>query len=172
LSEASASRLVTVGGANRYPIWSADSQWVSFQSDREGELGIWWQRADGSGAAERLTKPDKGVAQIPDSWSPVDQKFSFTAIKGMESSVWIFSLQDKKATLFAQMPSANLRWSAFPRTATGSPTNPTKREEIKSGCNPFPLPARSISLWLAVILSGHEIKRNFSLTLVQDKSRV
>jgi hypothetical protein len=106
-------RQLTVGGANRYPIWSADSQYVAFQSDREGDLGIWWQRADGSSKAVRLTKPDQGVTHIPDSWSLVEQKFSFTAIKGSEAAVWIYSLQDKKETVFAQMPGVLIRWSAF-----------------------------------------------------------
>jgi len=113
LAGTSAIRQLTVGGANRYPIWSADSQRVAFQSDREGDLGIFWQRADGSGTAEHLTKPDQGVTHIPDSWSPDSQKFSFTAAKGTEAAVWIYSLQDKKTALFAQMPSAALHWSAF-----------------------------------------------------------
>jgi eukaryotic-like serine/threonine-protein kinase len=113
LAGTSAIRQLTVGGVNRYPIWSADNQRVAFQSDREGDLAIFWQRADGSGTAERLTKPERGVAHIPDSWSPESPRFSFTAIKGPESTVRIYSLQDKKDTLFAQMPSAGLRWSAF-----------------------------------------------------------
>jgi len=114
LAGTSAIRQLTVGGANRYPIWSADSQRVAFQSDREGDFGVFWQRADGSGTAERLTKPEQGVTHIPDSWSPDSQKFSFTAAKGnTEAALWIYSLQDKKTALFAQMPSAALHWSAF-----------------------------------------------------------
>src|SRR5262249_3274759 len=51
LSGAAAPRRLTLPGtgSNRYPIWSAESQRVAFQSDREGDLGIWWQRADGNG---------------------------------------------------------------------------------------------------------------------------
>jgi Tol biopolymer transport system component len=56
-------RQLTFGGRNRFPIWSADGQHVAFQSDREGDLGIFWQRADGTGAAERLTKPDQGTCR-------------------------------------------------------------------------------------------------------------
>jgi eukaryotic-like serine/threonine-protein kinase len=51
-------RRLTFGGKNRAPVWSPDGQWIAFQSDREGDLAIFRQRADGSGAAERLTKPD------------------------------------------------------------------------------------------------------------------
>ena len=52
---------LTLGGKNRFPIWTADGQRVAFQSDREGDLGIFWQRADGSDAAQRLTKPDRAL---------------------------------------------------------------------------------------------------------------
>jgi serine/threonine-protein kinase len=113
LSGNTEARQLTSGGANRYPIWSPDSQRVIFQSDREGDLGLFWQKADGSGQAERLTKPEMGVAHIPDSPSP-NQMFSFTSSKSAgESSVWIYSLADKKEKVFHQVPSANARWSAF-----------------------------------------------------------
>ncbi len=108
-----APRQLTVGGTNRYPIWSADGERVAFQSDREGDLGIFWQKADGTGTAERLTKPEQGVGHIPDSWSPDGASFSFTLFKGSEASVWIFSLKDKKATVFAQAPSTFIGRSAF-----------------------------------------------------------
>ena len=65
-----APRRLTFEGANRYPIWLADGERVAFQSDREGDLGIFSQRADGTGPVERLTTPDQGVAHIPDSVSP------------------------------------------------------------------------------------------------------
>src|SRR5262249_53981474 len=42
-------RQLTLSGKNRFPIWTADGERVAFQSDREGDLGIWWHRADGSG---------------------------------------------------------------------------------------------------------------------------
>jgi Tol biopolymer transport system component len=115
LSGAAAPRRLTLPGtgANRYPIWSSDNLRVAFQSDREGDLGIWWQPADGSGVAERLTKPDKGITHVPDSWSPDGQHFSFTEEKDNHSAVWTYSLQDKKATLFAEMGGASFNWSVF-----------------------------------------------------------
>src|SRR4029078_6935995 len=108
-----APRQLTLGGANRYPVWSADGQRVAFQSDREGDLGIFWQKADGTGTAERLTRPEKGIAHIPDSWSQDAKRFSYTAVKGSEGAVWIFSLQDKKATVFAEKAGAFVGRSAF-----------------------------------------------------------
>jgi len=113
LSGKTAPRRLTFQGANRYPIWSPDGERVAFQSDREGDLGIFWQRADGSGSAERLTKPDKGVDHIPDSFSPDGQQLSFTAAQGGTASVWTFSLRDRKATLFAESPSTRSEASEF-----------------------------------------------------------
>ena len=113
LSGEHAPNRLTQTGANRYPIWSADGEWVAFQSDREGDLGIWRQRADGTGTAERLTKPEKGAAHIPDSWSPDNQRFLFTEVKGNTSSVWTYSLQDKKSTVYAEAPQSRLGMSVF-----------------------------------------------------------
>ena len=106
-------RRLTFGGKNRFPIWSADGQRVAFQSDREGDLGIFWQRADGSGAAERLTKPDQGTSHVPESWSPKGERFLFGVTKGSSVSLWTFSLQDKKATQFADVQSPNPINAAF-----------------------------------------------------------
>jgi eukaryotic-like serine/threonine-protein kinase len=114
VSGAIAPRQLTVSGANRFPVWSADGEWIAYQSDREGDLGMFRQRADGTGTAQRLTKPEQGVAHIPDSWSHDGQNLSFTAVKSAtEAAVWIYSLNDKKATVFAQAESKNIARSAF-----------------------------------------------------------
>ena len=65
LSGASAIRRLTIGGRNRFPVWTAEGERITFQSDREGDLGIFWQRADGATPAERLTTAEKGAAQVP-----------------------------------------------------------------------------------------------------------
>jgi serine/threonine-protein kinase len=112
LGGSQALRQLTVGGSNRFPIWSADGTRVTFQSDREGDAGIFWQRADGRGEAERLTTTEAGVAHIPDSWSKAGE-LSFTAVKGSEGAVWIFSLKSKTSTVFAEAQSALIARSAF-----------------------------------------------------------
>jgi serine/threonine-protein kinase len=92
-------RLTLSGGKNRFPIWNKEGDRVAFQSDREGDLGIWWQREDGSGMAERLTKAEPDEAHIPNSWSRADHDtFLFTISKADKYSVWAYSLKDKKAT--------------------------------------------------------------------------
>jgi serine/threonine-protein kinase len=67
LSQTNAPKRLTFEGSNRYPVWSPDGERIAFQSDREADLGIFWQRADGSGTAERLTKPENDVAHVPAS---------------------------------------------------------------------------------------------------------
>src|SRR5262249_13425276 len=85
----------------------------AFQSDREGDLSIFWQRADGNGVAERLTKADQGTSHVPESWSPKAERFLFGVTKGSSVSLWTFSLPDKKATPFADVQSQNPTNAAF-----------------------------------------------------------
>jgi serine/threonine protein kinase len=61
---------ITFAGKNRFPVWTADSRRVTFQSDRDGDHGIFWQVADGSSNAERLTTAAAGERHIPESWHP------------------------------------------------------------------------------------------------------
>jgi dipeptidyl aminopeptidase/acylaminoacyl peptidase len=53
------------------------------------------------------------IAHFPDSWAPDGQRFSYTAEKGNTASVWVYSLKDQKATLFAEAPDSFLGWSVF-----------------------------------------------------------
>jgi Tol biopolymer transport system component len=128
----SSPRQLTVGGRNRYPIWSADGKRVAFQSDREGDLGIWWQRADGKGPAERLTTPEPQMSHVPESWSPKHNTFLFSSVTigGRGTSLWTYSLQDRKLEPFggvrlsvAMLPSAVFsddgRWVAYLSDETG-----------------------------------------------------
>jgi serine/threonine-protein kinase len=41
---------------DRVPVWSADGQRLIFSSDRTGAANLFWQAADGTGTAERLTE--------------------------------------------------------------------------------------------------------------------
>jgi serine/threonine-protein kinase len=122
LSGTSSTRRLTFEGQghNRFPVWSADSQRVAFQSDREGDFGIFWQRADGTGTAERLTKPDEGASHIPESWAPDGERFLYNAGKGGATSLWVFSLKERKAVRFGAVESPA-------RTLTGAVFSPDGR---------------------------------------------
>jgi serine/threonine-protein kinase len=133
LSGATAMRRLTVGGRNRYPIWSSDGKRVAFQSDREGDLGIFWQRADGTGPAERLTTPEPLTSHVPESWAPNGDRFLFSSVPNgaAGASLWTYSLQDRKVegfggvrTSVAILPNAvyspDGRWVAYVSDETGS----------------------------------------------------
>jgi eukaryotic-like serine/threonine-protein kinase len=129
LSGASSIRQLTFGGQNRFPVWTADGQRVAFQSDREGDLGIFWQRADGTDTAQRLTKPDRGISHIPESWSRTEDRFLFGASTGSSFSLWTFSVPDRRAEPFSQVRSVlplnavfspDGRWVAYSTAESGS----------------------------------------------------
>ena len=105
LSGRTAMRKLTFEGRNRWPAWSRNSRYVAFQSDREGDFAIFQQRADGTGSAERLTRPEAGVSHLPESWSPVTDVLLFTATKNSQVSLWELTLGDRKATPIADVQS-------------------------------------------------------------------
>jgi serine/threonine-protein kinase len=115
LSGTSSLRRLTFGGNNRLPIWSADGNRVAFQSDREGDRAIFWQPVNG-GTAERLTRPEPGTSHVPESWAPRDDLFLFSATKESETTLWTFSVRERKASRFDDVSS-----SAFPSDAVFSP---------------------------------------------------
>ena len=98
LSKASAARRLTFGGANRFAEWSHDGLRVAFQSTREGDSGIWWQRADGTDTATRLTRPGPGAAHVPQSFSPDGRHLIYDEVKDGHVAVWDLSIADQKAT--------------------------------------------------------------------------
>jgi Tol biopolymer transport system component len=154
LSGVSSIRRLTIGGNNRFPVWSPDGQRVAFQSDRDGDRSIFWQRADGSGPAERITKADEGSSHVPESW-PKGDRFSFSVIKETQTSLWTYSIATKKAEPFDDVRSAALansafspdgRWLAYTAGETPAtaifvqpfPPNGSKHEIARGGVqNPF-----------------------------------
>src|SRR5262249_39839084 len=105
LSETVEPRRLTSGGRNRFPVWSADSRYVAFQSDREGDPSIFWQRSDGSAAAERLTRQEAGTTQFPESWSPRGDVLSFSAQRGARFSLRLLDVRAKKDLPFGDVES-------------------------------------------------------------------
>jgi WD40-like Beta Propeller Repeat len=97
LSSSASPRRLTFGGRNRFPVWSAGGLKVAFQSDRDGDLAIFWQRADGTDAGERLTRPEPGTSHFPNAWSPQENVLVYTVFKDSGFSVWRFSVRERKA---------------------------------------------------------------------------
>jgi eukaryotic-like serine/threonine-protein kinase len=95
LKGSSAIRRLTLSGKDRHPVWSADGQWVVFQSSREGDSGIFRQRVDGSGAIERLTRAAQGASHIPDSWSPTTDALLYSITRNDTTTLWLHRLKSK-----------------------------------------------------------------------------
>jgi serine/threonine-protein kinase len=128
LSGVNAPRRITFSGKNRLPVWSGDGQRVAFQSDREGDLGIFWQRADGAGIAERLTEAEQGASHVPESSSRDGKRLLFTVAQGSTVALWTLALDDRKATPFGDVRSnqpigaafsPDGRWVAYASTVLG-----------------------------------------------------
>src|SRR5262249_26112242 len=118
LSAASDVRRLTLTGENRHPIWSPDGLRITYQSDREGDLGLYWQRANGTGAAERLTRSEPGRGHVPDSWSPDGQTLLFETADAPRRlnpgsprsqtgpfSLWTLNLRSRRIDRFATVES-------------------------------------------------------------------
>src|SRR5262245_39413673 len=109
-----AIRQLTFEGNNGFPTWTRDGRRIAFQSDRAGDAGIFWQRADGNGPAERLTTADKGESHIPDSWSRDGDILLFSSRTETRQFVLrTFTLHDRKSAPFDDVRSSGELNSTF-----------------------------------------------------------
>jgi serine/threonine-protein kinase len=69
LATKTAPRRLTFGGVNRHPAFSPDGKRIAFQSNRDGDAGIFVMPSDGSAVPERITKPADRRSHVPQSWS-------------------------------------------------------------------------------------------------------
>jgi serine/threonine-protein kinase len=106
-------RRLTTEGSNHFPIWTGDSKRIVFQSNRDGDLGIFWQAADGSDKATRLTTAAAGEAHVPESWSPKADVLLYSVAKGPETSLWMFSQRDGKTAPWGDVHSSTPTGAAF-----------------------------------------------------------
>jgi Tol biopolymer transport system component len=142
LAGTSSIRQLSLGGRNRFPVWSDDSAHIAFQSDREGDPAIWWQRADGTDQAVRLTKPEQGHTHIPDAWSPKGDALLFEDASGSSLVLWTLSLSDKKAAPFdavrSPYPSNFLISAAFSPDGKWIAYSSTENQPPRVFIRPFP----------------------------------
>jgi hypothetical protein len=139
LSDGNAIRPLTLEGNNYRPIWTRDGERITFASDRDGTTSIYWQPADGSGAAEPLTNADEGTVHLPTSWSP-DGTLAFVSADGnvyedvianaRDSDIWTvspsgdgdpqpFTAEDESVEMGAQF-SHDGNWIAYSSNPIGN----------------------------------------------------
>jgi len=125
LSATAEAKRLTFGSVNRFPVWSADSRRVTFQSNRDGDTSIWWQSPD-SGAAERLTKAGAGEGHVPESWSHDGTRLLFAVVKGGSRTLWVLTSKGLKTERFGDVESIepfgavfspNDKWVAYTRAS-------------------------------------------------------
>ncbi|MSO21542.1 MAG: hypothetical protein EXQ56_14030, partial [Acidobacteria bacterium] len=120
------TRLTFEGNNNSVPAWSPDGKRIAFWSNRAGPQNLFWQAADGSGAAERLTTSDN--QNSPNSFSPDGQLLAFFEVNPQTGrDIWVLNLKDRKAQLFLKTPyeetapkfSPDGKWLAYSSDESG-----------------------------------------------------
>jgi len=126
LSRETLTRSTLEGNVGLFAVWSPDGKRISFQSNREGPLNLFWQLADGSGGLERLTAGE--YVNAANSFSPDGQLLAFLEINpdtGLD--IWVLRLSDRKAQPFLRTSfnesaprfSPDGRWMAYVSDESG-----------------------------------------------------
>jgi Tol biopolymer transport system component len=114
------TRFTFGGSVNQNAVWTPDGKWIAIQSNREGPLNIFWQRADGSGGLEHLITSE--YDNFPVSWSPDGQLLAFAEVHPTTGyDIWVLRMSDRKAQPFLRTPfnesnprfSPDGRWLAY-----------------------------------------------------------
>jgi serine/threonine-protein kinase len=118
---------LTFEGSNLYPIWSPDGKRVVFSSNREGTNDIYWKKADGSSAAERLLEAE--FAQYETSFTPDGKLLVYReSHPSTDMDIWILPLEGEREprpilnTSYEErtpMISPDGHWIAFTSTESG-----------------------------------------------------
>ena len=142
-----ALRRLTYAGKDRYPVWASNGRRIVFQSDRQGGPGIFWQPADGSAEAERLTTAAAGEEHIPESWHPLEDVLLFSVVKGGEYALRMYTVRDRKEIAFGDVRSAiptdavfspDGKWVAYTRGSFSNATIYVKPYPFTSATHELP----------------------------------
>lgn len=117
------SRLTFDGNSNVDPLWARDGKRIVFKG--KGNR-LFWQPADGGGAAEQLTSDPRSSNDLPGNWSPDGQALLFMGTFPVRD-LFVLSLKDHKAQPFdtgevgASSPcfSPDGRWIAYTSNESG-----------------------------------------------------
>jgi serine/threonine protein kinase/Tol biopolymer transport system component len=133
LARRTLTRLTFDPGLDRYPVWTPDGRRIAFSSQRGGAPNLFWQAADGTGAAERLAESSR--IQLPHSiaadgaWLVFEELGSSAGIGTPTSvDVTLLALAGERqakpliATMFQERNgdlSADGRWLAYDSNESG-----------------------------------------------------
>jgi serine/threonine-protein kinase len=131
---------LTFESNNNRPVWTPDSQRITFSSDRDGTMSLYWMPADGSGVAERLTTAEEGTSHWMGSWSPDGELLVFNVRRDTTDwDIWSLSVADRVTQSLYGSPgmvyvgaelSPNAEWLAY-----GAGPNPLR---VDIYVEPFP----------------------------------
>jgi serine/threonine-protein kinase len=142
LARETLTRLTFDPGSDRSPAWFPDGRRLAFSSQRDGSPGnVFWQAADGTGAAERLAEADRDL--FPTSVSPDGSQIlvniatgGATGAQAENDDIAVVSREGRQTPLLATMfgernaeVSPDGRWLAYESDESG-------REEVY--VRPFP----------------------------------
>jgi serine/threonine-protein kinase len=128
LARETLQRLTYDPGPNRLPVWTPDGTRVAFTAEREGVESIYWQKADASGAPERLSIGSTG--QAPLSFSPDGTRLVFATPVDGPPHLGMLSLdgERKETMLFSTRfnesngeVSSDGHWLAYASDESGPP---------------------------------------------------
>jgi serine/threonine-protein kinase len=117
----------TSDGASENPIWTPDSQRLTFSTTKDGRREIYWRPADGTQPAERLVADTYSV--FPSSWSPDGRSLVFTRVPPTDQTdIGLFDLKTGRVAMIIashapeQHPrfSPDGRWLAYSSSETGN----------------------------------------------------
>ena len=138
LSGATQLQPLQLKGNNRYPVWSRDSQRLTFQSDVEGDQALFQIPVNG-GAMERLTTPGPGEIHEPEEWSPTGETLLFSVTtKSRDTSLWTYSLPDREVARFSNVHSLYPTGARFSRDGRWVAYSSREGERARIYVEPFP----------------------------------
>jgi serine/threonine-protein kinase len=116
---------LTFEGDDMSPVWTPDGRWITFNSNREGKVGIYRVLADGSGKPELLL--ETGTTAAPESWTP-----------------------DGKTLLYTQLGQGNIHIRLLPLPGSGSESEARRLFPESSFVSECQLSRRTESGWLTL----------------------
>jgi serine/threonine-protein kinase len=153
------SRLTFDPGRDTRPVWTPDVSRIAFSSTRADKAtpNLYWQRADGTGEAERLTESKS--PQNPTSWHPEGKFLAFQEDQSQGNrDIWILPMEGDdasgwkpgKPTAFVNSPfseaeaafSPDGRWISYQSAESGT---------VEVYVRPFPGPGGK---WLVSTAGG------------------